>query len=216
MLTFAEEILILLLGDRDGELFTRVPGDNLSCALAGAVLLDLSFAGRIDTDPERLVVIDPTPTGNVILDGTLARLAARDPQVSTRTWIGDLSVEGAAGIRESVLQSLVARDVLAPREGRFRWTHLFSRPPGGGSGAEREVKGRIRDVVFSDGIPDPRDIALVGLTDACDLIGYVLPNEDMNRCRPRLDQLRGLDLIARELAELIAGIEHHVTSVRVR
>ena len=62
MLTFAEEILILLLGDRDGELFTRVPGDNLSCALAGAVLLDLSFAGRIDTDPERLVVIDPTPT----------------------------------------------------------------------------------------------------------------------------------------------------------
>lgn len=116
MLTFAEEILILLLGDRDGELFTRVPGDNLSCALAGAVLLDLSFAGRIDTDPERLVVIDPTPTGNVILDSTLARLAARDPQVSTRTWIGDLSVKDAAGIRESVLQSLVARVLRLSRD----------------------------------------------------------------------------------------------------
>lgn len=38
----------------------------------------------------------------------------------------------------------------------------------------------------------------------------------MNRYRPRLDQLRGLDLIARELAELLAGIEHHVTNVRVR
>ncbi len=214
MLTFAEEILLLLLGDREGALSTHVPGDNLSCALAGAVLLDLSFAGRIDTDPQRLVVIDTTPTGNVILDGTLAELAAREPQVSARAWIGELSVENAAGIRESVMESLVARNVLAPREGPFRWSDLFSRPRGGGSEAEREVKGRIREVLFSQDIPDPRDIALVGLADACDLIGHVLADDDMNRCRRRLDQFRGLDLIARELSELLAGIEYHVTNVR--
>ena len=215
MLTFAEEILVLLLGNREGELFTDVPGDNLSCALAGAVLLDLSFAGRVDTDPEQLMVVDATPTGNVILDGTLAQLAARDPQVSTRAWIAELSVAGAPRIRESVMESLVARNILAPREGPFRWSDFFSRPRAGGSEAERQVKRRIREVLFSDDIPAPRNIALVGLTDACDLIGYVLSDDDVNRCRLRLDQFRKLDLIARELSELLAGIEHHVTSIRL-
>ena len=214
MLTIAEEILILLLSDGDGVLFTPVPCDNLSCALAGAVLMDLSFARRIDMDPERLVVTDPTPTGNIILDSTLAKLAARDPHASTRTWIGELSVRDAAVIRESALRSLVARGVLALREGSFLWAYRFSGLPWIGSEAEREVKERIRDILFSDGIPEPRDVALIGLINACDLIGSVFLDGDMDRCRSRVDQLRRMDLIARELADLTADIGRRFISVR--
>ena len=90
------------------------------------------------------------------------------------------------------------------------------RPPTSwiGSEVEREVKGRIRDILFSDGIPEPRDIALVGLMDACDLIGSVFPDGDMGRCRPHVDQQRRMDLIARELADLTADIGRRVVSVR--
>ena len=68
MLTFTEEIL-LLLGD-EGGVFLPVEKHAFDCALAGAVLMDLAFAYRIDTDLEALFVIDPTPTGNPMLDGT--------------------------------------------------------------------------------------------------------------------------------------------------
>ena len=67
MLTFTEEILLLLLDDKDGS-FVPIPKVNLGCAIGGAVLMDLAFAYRIDTDPESLVVNDRTPTGNPILD----------------------------------------------------------------------------------------------------------------------------------------------------
>lgn len=214
MLTIAEEVLILLLNDGDDVVFTPVPYDNLSCALAGAVLMDLSFAQRIDMNPERLVVIDPMPAGNAILDNTLAKLAARDPHASAGTWIGELSVRDAARIHEAVQLSLVARGVLALREGSFLWTYRVPRLPWIGSEAEREVKGRIRDILFSDGIPEPRDVALIGLTDACDLIGSVFPDGDMGRYRPRIDQLRRMDLIARELADLTADIGRRVMSIR--
>ena len=51
MLTFTEEILLLLLDDKDGS-FVPIPKVNLGCAIGGAVLMDLAFAYRIDTDPE--------------------------------------------------------------------------------------------------------------------------------------------------------------------
>lgn len=67
--------------------------------------MDLAFAYRIDMDPDRLVVNDPTPTGNPMLDGTLAKVAAQDRATDTRTWIRILSVEDAPGICEQVLES---------------------------------------------------------------------------------------------------------------
>ncbi len=75
VLTFSEEMLVLLLEDGRGTPIP-FPRTNIKCALAGAVLMDLAFANRIDTDLETLVVIDRTPTGNFMLDRTLAKIGA--------------------------------------------------------------------------------------------------------------------------------------------
>ena len=74
MLTFTEEML-LLLGDEEGELLP-VREHAFECALAGAVLMDLAFEYRIDTDLQALVVTDPTPTGDPMLDRILAQIEA--------------------------------------------------------------------------------------------------------------------------------------------
>ena len=209
MLTFTEEILLLLLDDKDGS-FVPIPKANLGCAIAGAVLMDLAFAYRIDTDPESLVVNDRTPTGNPILDCALAKIAAQEQPTNTRTWIRELSVEDAPAIREQALQSLVARGIVVQREARVMWAFRARRYPTIDGNAEQEVKLRIGDVLLSDDIPDPRDVALIGLVDACDILCEVFPDRDMEKCRPRIDQLRKMDLIGRELAQAIADIERTV------
>ena len=56
MLSFAEEIMLLLLDDKSGR-FVDSRSVSLEYALGGAVLMDLALEGRIDTDPERLFVI---------------------------------------------------------------------------------------------------------------------------------------------------------------
>ena len=76
--------------------------------------------------------------------------------------------------------------------------------------AEREIKLHIGNVLLSDDIPDPRDVALIGLVDACDLLGDIFPERNIDRLRPRIEQLRKMDLIGRELAGAISDIEHNV------
>ena len=208
MLTFTEEILLLLLDDEKGA-FVKVPKERLACALVGAVLMDLAFASRIDTDPKKLVVNDAAPTGNSILDPTLSRLAAHGYGSNTRTWIRVLSVEDAEGIRERALESLVVRGVLERREAKVLWVLRSRRYPKIDGKAEKEVKLRIDEVLFSDEIPSPRDVALIGLVDACGLFGNVF--HEIVRVRPRIDQLRKMDLIGRELAGAITDIRHDVS-----
>ena len=74
MLRFAEEIILLLLDD-DGR-FARLPSWSLHYALAGGVLMDLALENRIDTDLEKLILVDSTPVGDSLLDPTLADIAA--------------------------------------------------------------------------------------------------------------------------------------------
>ena len=86
MLTFAEEIMVLLLHDENGA-FLPVKGYALNHALAGSVLMDLAFANRIDTDLEQLKVIDREPTGNPMLDRVLGRIADSAETRNTKEWL---------------------------------------------------------------------------------------------------------------------------------
>ena len=204
MLTFTEEIL-LLLGDEDG-LFLPVDEHAFECSLAGAVLMDLAFANRIDTDLEQLVVIDSTPTGNPMLDRILGRIAARGDTTDARTWIMALCEKDAAIVREQALASLVERGILERREGRFPWAFGPVRYPTLDDGAERGIVSRIEEAL-GDAIPDPRDVALVGLVDACQILPELFPEEEIARAAPRIRLLRKMDLIGREVAGTIAEIQ---------
>ena len=101
-LTFSEELLVLLLNDEWGTL-ASIPRTRLDCALAGAVLMDLAFANRIDTDLETLFVIDRTPTGNPLLDPVLAKIAARNEWSGTLAWLKSLGAEDAVRVRDQAL-----------------------------------------------------------------------------------------------------------------
>ena len=207
MLTFTEEML-LLLGDDEGE-FLPVREHAFECALAGAVLMDLAFEYRIDTDLRALVVTDATPTGNPWLDRILGRIAARTDTTDTQAWIRVLSTDEAATIREQALASLVERGIVERREERFLWVFRSVRYPTLDDGAERELEARLAEVL-SDDIPDPRDVALISLVDACRILPDLFPDREMKEVAPRIEQLRRMDLIGREVAGTIADIQRTI------
>ena len=214
MLTFHEEIMVLLLHDENGT-FLPVNEHTLNSALTGAVLMDLAFANRIDTDPDRLTVIDPSPTGDPLLDRILARMAAEKSATNARTWIETLSADEASAdpaetIREAALTRLVERGVLERREEKFLWVFRSRRYPTIDGKVEQEAKKRIADVLFTDEVPDPRDVALICLVDACNILQTIFSKREIDRVQPRLEQLRKMDLIGREMASAIADIERAI------
>ncbi len=209
---FVEEILLLLLRDEGGK-FVAVPGIALDNALAGGVLMDLALENRIDTDPERLILIDPTPVGDSLLDPTLAAIADGE-QRDALYWVGQTALR-AAEIRRQALSRLVERGILEHNEGRFLWVFRSRRYPIVDGRAEREVKLRILGVLLSDDIPDPRDIVIIGLADACGLLPELLPKGEYDKARARIDQVRKLDLIGQATSRAIHDIGMWLAAGRV-
>lgn len=208
MLTFAEEIMLLILDDDGSFLPTR--GGAVEYILAGAVLMDLAFANRIDTDLEHLTCLDTTPTGNPILDQALAHIANSSQPKDTRGWIETLAGQDTTEIRQQALASLIERGILESQDRKFLWVFRARRYPTIDGRVEREVRLRISDVLLSDDIPDPRDVAMICLVDAAGFLRDIFTAGELERATPRVEQLRKMDLIGHEVGSVIAEIERSV------
>ena len=81
--------------------------------------------------------------------------------------------------------------------------------------AEREVKLRIMGVLFSDEIPDPRDVVIICLVDACHIFRELLSKRELEQATPRIEQVRKLDLIGQAMAQAIRDIEVWITTAQI-
>ena len=209
MLRFAEEITLLLLDD-DGR-FQRVPTWSLNYALAGGVLMDLALEYRIDTDLDKLTLVDSTPLGDNLLDSVLADIAASDEEQNARYWIERTAARGEGILQES-LSRLVTHGILESRDDRFMWVFRSRRYPAIDGKVEREVKLRIMEVLFSEEVPDPRDIVIISLAHACGIFTELLSARELETAAPRIDQVRKLDLIGQAMTKAIRDIEMSIAT----
>lgn len=198
-LTMPEEILLLLLDDETGKP-VGLPGPAGDLALAGAILMELALAGRIDTDLDRLVVVESRPTGDALLDEVLGQLAKGGAERTSRWWIQELA-KGGAALRTRLLERLVAGGVLRRVEDRFLWVFPERRyPKVTGRDETAEVRARLRGVLLDDDIPDSRDALLIGLARATGLIPLVLSPEEAGAAARRVEQVAMLEELSRSLS----------------
>ena len=113
-LDLPEELILMLLNEENGY-FHQVPGWDLNCAVAGAVLAELSLLSRIDTDMESLFLVDETETGNPALDPILKEIASEPVQRSAQFWIERLAPR-AESVIDLTLDRLVAQSVARGRQ----------------------------------------------------------------------------------------------------
>lgn len=202
--TLLEEVVLLGIDEQTG-----VPRPTarsvLDLVVAGAALMELALLGRVDSDLETTSVTDATPTGEPLLDGVLATLAASGPG-ATADRVSEIAAYGVE-LREKALDRLVARGILRCQEGRILWIFRDRRYPVVDGRERREVRGRLRDLLLGSDIPDARDVVLVCLVDACGLFGAVLNDEEFTKAKPRIAQIRRMDLIGQEVERSIVQIE---------
>lgn len=209
MLRFAEEILLLFLNEETGDL-THIPEPRLHLVLAGATLMDLALEGRLDTDPTRLTLLDETPLNDSLLDPALASIAETyDPERprDASYWIqrtarlgSETRAEAVRRLAEAGILESVEHDFLFLVSG-VRQSRRY--PARGGMKAVEDVRLRVMRALFTDDIPDPRDIVTISLTDACGQFERLLSRAELEKVRPRIDLLSRMDLIGREVAGAI-------------
>ena len=200
-----EELVLLMLNEQTGYL-EMVPGWDFSCVMAGAVIADLALEHRIDTDLEALHLMDPTPTGDRLLDPTLKEISETDEALETQYWI-----ERNTARREEIvtltLQRLVDKQILDYETGGF-WTlsRVVSRSgtyPTADGTMRAEAKARVLGVILNDVIPDPRDVILVGLMHTCDGFKLLLSEEDYEEKLERIEDVSRMDLVGRSVSSAV-------------
>ena len=204
-LSLPEELILMLLNEESGY-FHQVPGWDLNCTIAGAVLAELSLMGRIDTDVESLFLVDRTDTGDPALDPILEEIAGEPGRHNTRYWIERLAPR-AESVVDLTLDRLVDLKILEHHDGEF-WTLSrtvlqaeLSGPSPEGTAAQF-VRTRISRAILNNEIPDPRDVIIIALIDTCDVFRFMFQLDD--ETEQRIQAICRMDLIARSIAEAVS------------
>ncbi len=206
MLSFAEEILLLVFDDETGTALLNLPEGSLNYAISGAVLMDLALKDRIDTDLHQLILVDKTPTGDDILDVVLEKIGQSKEPRPTKYWVETIAKDGNE-IKERVFERLIEKGVLKKVEDKFLWVFDVDRFPVVDDKEQRKVKRRIFDVLLSDEIPDPRDIVIICLADACVLFDKILSRRELKSVSDRIAQIAKMDLIGQAVSNMIRELQ---------
>ena len=212
MLRFAEELLLLLIDEESSEP-VNVPDRTLGYALAGATLLDLALERRTDSDAESLILIDRTPLGDDLLDPALADIAQESESRSPDYWLARIAA-GAEELRDAGRWSgWLNAAFWKPTTGAVRSPSRVSYPapdaiPVVDGQAEQEIRTRVMGVLFTDGIPSPRDTVIISLANACGVFQRVLSATEYEQVKERIDLIAGLELEGRAVTEAIRNENH--------
>src|SRR5690606_1313336 len=191
----AEKFLLLVLDDGTG---TRIIGrDRLEPALGGAVLGEVGLRDAIRGTPDaaglgrrrRVEVVDPTPTGDDVLDQVLTRIGEK-PDQKVATLVSSLNF-GRVGkkLPEQLTDRLVAAGVLSERQRRILGLIPTSSWPTADPEPERAVRERLGAALVAGATPDEATRVLIALLTATDTLVKVVPPEDRRALRRRAKEL---------------------------
>ena len=209
MLTVSEEFLLLTAEDPDAEgtrAVVRLPESRLGirAAMAGAALMELALRDRIDTDLDRLWLLDPTPTGEAAVDPTLARLVAMPEAELSRRSITENMEPLGSDCYALARQSLEARGLVRPETGRVMLVFRETRYVVADLERLRSIRKRVHDVLLEGELPDPRDVCLISLLDSTQMFRRVVAEERMEEARTQARRYVNMDLVGRNVARHVA------------
>ncbi|MDO5681462.1 MAG: GPP34 family phosphoprotein [Propionibacteriaceae bacterium] len=190
-LLIAEDLLLLLTDDVKG---TVRSSDQADLMLGGALLAELSLAGRLRITehgethyrPNRVVVVNPAPTDDPILDGALARLSKKPdykPQKAVELLAKDL--------RRPLQERLVARGLLRHERSGFLG---LNRWPAADPNHEAMVRAGLFRVLVQNEEPTVHLATLIALLSALKVVDKVIAEDvstiDKRAVRQRAEELR--------------------------
>jgi hypothetical protein len=162
----AEDLLLLLTEDVSGRL--AVSSEPADLGLAGAALLELTLMNKVDLSregdpgkPGRVVVRDPAPTGDAVLDTALDVLAAH-PGKKPAAVLRPL----AKHLRATLYERLAGAGLVRAEEGRVLGVFPTHRWPARDAEHEAQVRRLVTEALVLGATPDQRSAALIALLHA--------------------------------------------------
>ena len=200
--TLSEQLLLLGLDDEKGGVSFSA-SMALPYGLAGATLMELILRGRLTTEDGKLVVTDPSPTGDDLLDEATAVIGSANRPRDAKHWVSNLN--GKLKRHERRLEDrLVSRGVLRRDERKLLWLIPDNRYPTVDPGPEADVRQRIRAVLLQDAEPDARTAVLISLAKACEVLDPLLASDERRAAKQRIKEITEGEVLGRAVGDAVA------------
>ena len=162
----AEDLLLLVTDDASGR--RSAPAEQVDAGLGGATLVELALRNKVDLTGEqdpgkrgRIIVRDPSPAGDAVLDAALQILIARQGRKPAKV-IKPLS----KNLRRTLYQRLADRGVVRAERGKILGVFPIRRWPAEDASEEAEVRRLMTQALVQQVVPDARTAALIALVHA--------------------------------------------------
>jgi hypothetical protein len=189
----AEDLLLLVTDDASGRL--SVPAAQADAGLGGANLLELALMHKVDLSgehdtgkPGRVVVRDPAPTGDTVLDTALSVIITHQGS-KPATLIRPLGKD----LRHTLYERLASSGLLHGGHGRILGLFPAHRWPAQDSRHEAEVRQQLVQALVQQNTPDERTAALIALLHALRCEHKIINSRDyglsQRQLRSRAEQI---------------------------
>jgi hypothetical protein len=162
----AEDLLLLVTDDTSGQL--SAPAAQVDAGLGGANLVELAMMDKVDLSgegeagrPGRVVVRDPSPAGDEVLDAALEILTANQGKKPSAV-IRPLS----KNLRQGLYERLAASGVVRAERGKILGIFPTRTWPAQDASHEAQVRQLVTQALVQQAEPDPRTAALIALLHA--------------------------------------------------
>lgn len=200
----ATDLLLLALDDERGTVLPQA-AIGLDYGLAGAVVMELALRGRIQLDGD-VVSTTGTVTDDALLDDALRTIAAT-PGKNLLHWVWHLSRD-VGGLRQRLLDRLVARGTLEKREKRVLLLFHQNVYPERDARVEHDIRARVDAALLHAETPDAQTACLIHLAEACRVTDAIYPRDQHKAIKARIAELDDAGAAgANAVAALVAQAE---------
>ncbi|MGB4335321.1 MAG: GPP34 family phosphoprotein [Chromatiaceae bacterium] len=177
--------------------------------LVGALLMDLSMAGKVDSDLKNLIMVDLSPVANPAQNIALGLLGELGQTVSMDIALNALA-NRVGDIRAACLAGLAARNIQLTTSSKLNWGFRQSAINKVRVPEVANLRTSLAGLIASDELPHPEQAAIISLLHACDITGPVLGGRSYQHWllahAPRIDAIRRMDLVGHAVVNAVAAM----------
>ncbi|MGA2822736.1 MAG: GPP34 family phosphoprotein [Bacteroidales bacterium] len=206
-LSFLEKVILLALDDKG---WFGNSENSIKFGLAGAILFELYKHNRIEIKEGVVVVKDPTPMNDPLLDRVLEFIRSGKKNRSIRTWIQRMVFKKMM-IRKSIIRSLIAKKIIQKEEYSFFWVMYQFKYPLINSELKRQVREEIFSRIIKEEKLDGYDLMMIAVMDSCKMFRKNFRNFDnYPRLRRRIKDILPFNDPGMEDVKIVGSIYNSI------
>ncbi|MGA3013327.1 MAG: GPP34 family phosphoprotein [Bacteroidales bacterium] len=206
-LSFLEKIILLALDDKG---WFGNSENSIKFGIAGAILYELYKHERIEIKEGVVVIKNPAPLNDLLLDRVLEFIRSVKKNRSIRSWIQRM-VYKKMMIRKSLIRSLIAKQIIRKEEYSFFFVMYQYKYPVINS----EIKKQVREEIFNRTVSEEKlnghELMMISVMDSCKMFRKNFKHfPNYQKFRRRIKELINFDDPELEDFKIIGSINNAI------